>query len=42
MKAWNELIQYIQDAVMRIFSPAKDNYPKTGEQPYTGEPARTN
>ncbi len=38
MKAWSQFIQYIQDAVMRIFSPAKDDYPKTGEQPFTGEP----
>jgi hypothetical protein len=42
MKALNQFLQYIQDAVMRIFSPAKDDYPKTGEQPFTGDPDRVN
>lgn len=37
MKAWNQFIHYIQDAVMQIFSPATNDYPKTGEQPFTGD-----
>ena len=41
MKAWSQFIQYIQDAIVRIFSPSKDDYPKAGEQPYTGEPNQT-
>ncbi|MCS6959407.1 MAG: hypothetical protein RMK91_05090 [Pseudanabaenaceae cyanobacterium SKYGB_i_bin29] len=40
MKALQQLIRYIEDAIMRIFGPAKDNYPKTGEQPFSGETDR--
>ncbi|NJR64954.1 MAG: isochorismate synthase [Leptolyngbyaceae cyanobacterium CRU_2_3] len=29
---------YIFDAATRIFSPNKDDYPKTGTQSYKGDP----
>lgn len=29
---------YIFGAAARIFSPSTDNYPKTGTQPYKGDP----
>ncbi len=32
------ILQYLSDAVARIFSPNRDNYPATGPQPYTGTP----
>ncbi|AFZ31817.1 hypothetical protein Glo7428_3333 [Gloeocapsa sp. PCC 7428] len=33
------LVQYIWEAVSRIFSPSEDRYPTTGVQPFEGEPA---
>jgi hypothetical protein len=33
------IIGYISGAVTRIFSPTDDNYPKTGVQPFEGDPA---
>ncbi|AFY69215.1 hypothetical protein Pse7367_0915 [Thalassoporum mexicanum PCC 7367] len=41
MKMFQYLAQatsFISDAITRIFGPAKDDYPKTGVQPYTGDP----
>lgn len=32
-------IHYISGGVTRIFSPADDNYPTSGVQPYEGDPA---
>jgi hypothetical protein len=37
--ALQRVIQYIAQAVTRIFSPTDDQYPKTGVQPFTGNPA---
>ncbi len=34
----NRILQYLSDAIARIFSPNRDNYPATGPQPYTGTP----
>jgi hypothetical protein len=34
-----QVINYISGAVSRIFSPTKDDYPKTGVQPFEGDPA---
>lgn len=31
--------RYISKGVMRIFSPAEDNYPETGVQPFQGDPS---
>ncbi|PPS44059.1 hypothetical protein [Chroococcidiopsis sp. TS-821] len=33
------LVQYIWEAVSRIFGPSEDRYPATGVQPFEGEPA---
>lgn len=32
------VIQYISEAVMRIFAPTDDSYPVIGVQPFTGDP----
>jgi hypothetical protein len=40
-RLWNMLrmtSDYIFGAAARIFSPSTDNYPKTGTQPYKGDP----
>ncbi|MEA5581430.1 nicotinate phosphoribosyltransferase [Nodularia harveyana UHCC-0300] len=31
------VMQYISEAMMRIFSPSDDAYPVIGVQPFTGE-----
>ncbi|MCU0568848.1 MAG: hypothetical protein MUF49_19895 [Oculatellaceae cyanobacterium Prado106] len=33
-----KIVQDVAKAVIRIFSPSDDDYPKTGVQPYEGEP----
>lgn len=38
-EAPQQAFDYISDAVFRIFSPTKDNYPATGAQPFDGDPA---
>ncbi len=32
-------IQFISGGAKRIFTPTDDDYPKTGVQPYEGDPA---
>lgn len=39
-QSFQALLQYLSEAVARIFSPRDDDYPATGVQPYTGEPYR--
>jgi hypothetical protein len=39
-RAWEEMMEFMVEAVMHIFQPAKDNYPASGVQPFTGEPSR--
>lgn len=34
-----QLIKFTTNGVSRIFSPSNDDYPKSGVQPYEGEPA---
>ncbi|MDB9447151.1 nicotinate phosphoribosyltransferase [Anabaenopsis tanganyikae CS-531] len=34
------IMQYVSEAVMRIFTPTDDAYPVIGVQPFTGEPYR--
>jgi hypothetical protein len=34
-----ETLQYVWEGIQRIFGPTDDEYPKTGVQPYEGEPA---
>jgi hypothetical protein len=31
-------IQRLWEAVVRIFSPSRDDYPESGTQPYEGDP----
>lgn len=33
-----QLVQYIGGGIRRIFGPSDDDYPKTGVQPFEGEP----
>lgn len=37
-KMMDNLIQYISEAIARIFGPTDDEYPETGVQPFEGEP----
>jgi hypothetical protein len=32
-------VQYLWDGVSRLFKPTDDDYPKTGVQPFSGEPS---
>ncbi|MBF2051601.1 hypothetical protein HJG54_28935 [Leptolyngbya sp. NK1-12] len=34
-----QVIRYISSAVARVFSPNDDDYPKTGVQPFKGDPS---
>ncbi|MGD1912922.1 MAG: hypothetical protein ACFB2X_19375 [Rivularia sp. (in: cyanobacteria)] len=36
-KMLTNIVQYISEAVVRIFSPNDDAYPNSGVQPFTGE-----
>jgi len=33
-----EMVQYLGKGVARLLSPSEDDYPKTGVQPFEGEP----
>ncbi len=33
-----DLVVYLYDGFVRIFSPSKDAYPATGESPFEGTP----
>jgi hypothetical protein len=35
-----KIIRYLAEATIRIFSPSDDQYPKTGVQPFEGDPAK--
>jgi hypothetical protein len=35
----SKVAQYLIEAAGRIFGPREDDYPKTGVQPYTGDPS---
>lgn len=35
----HNVIQFVSGAVVRIFGVSDDDYPKTGVQPFEGEPA---
>ena len=40
MSIWERLqlsVQYVSEAVSRIFSPRDDDYPATGTQPFEGD-----
>lgn len=36
-KRIQQVVDYISDAVVRIFGPNDDQYPATGEQPFSGD-----
>ena len=33
-----DMVEYLSDAIARIFTPSKDDFPATGAQPYKGDP----
>ena len=33
------IVEYVSDAIAKIFTPSKDDFPATGEQPYKGDSA---
>lgn len=33
-----KVVRYLAEATIRIFSPSDDQYPKTGVQPFEGDP----
>lgn len=37
-KMFDNVTQYISEAVARIFGPSDDKYPATGMQPFEGDP----
>lgn len=39
-KLFEDMAQYISEAVVRIFSPNDDTYPTTGVQPFTGQKSK--
>lgn len=38
----DSILQYISEAVTRIFGPSDDAYPAIGVQPFGGEPFKQN
>jgi hypothetical protein len=36
-KVLDDMIQYVSEAVSRIFAPSDDKYPNTGVQPFEGD-----
>ncbi|MEB3337977.1 MAG: hypothetical protein VKJ46_10970 [Leptolyngbyaceae bacterium] len=36
-KKFDQVVQYLSDAIARIFTPTNDTYPATGVQPFAGE-----
>ena len=36
------MVEYLSDAIAKIFTPSKDDFPATGLQPYKGDPASEN
>ena len=33
-------VQFVWDGVSRLFKPTDDDYPKTGVQPFNGDPCK--
>jgi hypothetical protein len=36
---FTSMVEYLSDAIAKIFTPSKDDFPATGAQPYKGDPA---
>lgn len=34
-----DTVEFLSDAIAKIFTPSKDDFPATGEQPYKGDSA---
>lgn len=39
MQQLRNMVEYLSDAIARIFTPSKDDFPATGAVPYDGDPA---
>jgi hypothetical protein len=39
---FTSMVEYLSDAIAKIFTPNKDDFPATGEQPYKGDPFSDN
>ena len=39
MQQLRNMVEYLSDAMARIFTPSNDDFPATGEKPYKGDPA---
>lgn len=37
-KSMHEMVQYLTEAFVRVFSPSTDEYPEVGVQPFDGDP----
>lgn len=37
-KSLSQIMQYLSEAIARIFAPSDDMYPVVGVQPFEGEP----
>jgi len=35
---FRSMVEYLSDAIAKIFTPSKDDFPATGAQPYSGDP----
>jgi hypothetical protein len=42
VKKLTNMVEYVSDAIAKIFTPSKDDFPATGPQAYTGDPASEN
>ena len=38
VKKLTDMVEYVSDAIARIFTPHKDDFPATGAQPFKGDP----
>jgi hypothetical protein len=34
---FTSMVEYLSDAIAKIFTPSKDDFPATGAQPYKGD-----
>jgi len=34
---FTSMVEYLSDAIAKIFTPSKDDFPATGAQPYSGD-----
>jgi hypothetical protein len=41
-KSLTNVMRFVSEAVIRLFSPTDDNYPNTGVQPFEGKSSKDN